>query len=111
MHPSRVTGQLTPPRAFSTLHFAVMSTTALLVSFFLFILADGMAEKNQPPSSPDDFPSISWTVEQLRSFLRKHGARLAGKKKELLERYVHDFCDFLFAMGALLTRGFYSRLL
>ena len=47
-----------------------------------------MAEKEQTSSSLDDVPSLSWTMEQLRKFLRQYGARLAGNKKDLLERYV-----------------------
>ena len=31
-------------------------------------------------------PALSWTVSQLRDFLKKKGGRLSGKKSELFER-------------------------
>lgn len=33
-----------------------------------------------------DEPSSSWSVEELKEYLRRSGAFVTGKKKELLER-------------------------
>ena len=64
---------------------SLVSLSTCGVSFSVF---SGMAVKEQTSSSLDDAPSLSWTIEQLRKFLRQYGARLAGNKKDLLERYV-----------------------
>ena len=59
-------------------------------------------------------PDESWSVKDHKDFLRKHGAYLTGKKKELLERYdfyrckrafendLRNFYIFLHLQGAFL---------
>ena len=41
-------------------------------------------------------PSTTWTVAELRLFLKERGERLAGKKSELVERYAIGFFLFFF---------------
>ena len=37
----------------------------------------------------EEVPQPSWTIKQLRDYLRKQGGLLTGRKAELLTRYVH----------------------
>ena len=41
-------------------------------------------------------PSTTWTVAELRRFLKERGGRLAGKKSDLVERYAIGFFIFFF---------------
>ena len=38
-------------------------------------------------SDPDAEPEGSWTVSQLKEFLRSHGGKQQGNRSKLLERY------------------------
>ena len=49
-------------------------------------------------------PSTTWTVAELRLFLKERGGRLAGKKSDLVERYAIGFVLFVFFFLAHIYR-------
>ena len=58
------------------------------LSLACMIMDRRMAEEEEEEcfTSSDDVPNGSWTVVQLKEFLRAHGGRLGGRKSSLVER-------------------------
>ena len=53
-------------------------------------------EKKRNPAASMSAPEDTWTVDQLKEYLRQHGGRLSGKKSDLVARCVSLAVQTLF---------------